>query len=135
MKRKKVSAWILIGMLLCFWGGCRKDDTPAAISGPEHRTTSVSSGEQAVFRGIKAELPEGVHLCAAVMPYAGEDGIVCLAAELTETEAEDGTVVRGEAYSLVTLDGTGKRRTRRRWTSRRLPPSSAGKSPKTDSPC
>ncbi len=107
-RRGSLYAWILLFAAMFTLGSCRKDDTPAANSGPEHRTTSVSSEEQAVFRGRKADLPEGMYLYAAVTPYAGEDGIVCLAEERTEAEAEDGTVVRGEAYTLVTLDRDGK---------------------------
>ena len=63
-----------------------------------------------MFRGTKAVLPEGMNLCSAAKPYADKDRILCLASEITETEAEDGTVVGKETYSLVTLETDGKKR-------------------------
>ena len=110
MITKKLSAWIMILMLLFSLCGCQKDIPSIASSGLTPTTTSVSSEEQVAFRGTKAGLPEGMYLCPTVEPYANEDRIICLASEITETEAEDGTVVTGETYSLVSLWTDGRTR-------------------------
>ena len=110
MRTKKLSAWIMILMLLFSLCGCQKDIPSIASSGLTPTTTSVSSEEQVAFRGTKAGLPEGMYLCPTVEPYTDEDRIICLASEITETEAEDGTVVTGETYSLVSLWTDGRTR-------------------------
>ena len=110
MITKKLSAWIMILMLLFSLCGCQKDIPSIASSCLTPTTTSVSSEKQVAFRGTKAGLPEGMYLCPTVEPYTNEDRILCLASEITETEAEDGTVVNGEKYSLVMLEPDGKTR-------------------------
>ena len=110
MITKKLSAWIMILMLLFSLCGCQKDIPSIASSCLTPTTTSVSSEKQVAFRGTKAGLPEGMYLCPTVEPYTNEDRILCLASEITETEAEDGTVVTGETYSLVSLWTDGRAR-------------------------
>ena len=110
VEMKRISACVMILIVSCSLWSCVKSAPSAVNSDTVQQTDPLSTEEQAVFRGTKAVLPEGMHLCPAVEPYADENRILCLASEMTETEAEDGNVVTGETYSLVTLETDGKTR-------------------------
>lgn len=110
VEMKRIIACALIFFISCSVWSCQKKVSSATISNMNQQETPVLLEEPAVFRGTKAILPEGMNLCPAAEPYADEDRIFCLASEMIETASEDGTVVRGEGYSIVTLSADGKTR-------------------------